>query len=74
MKLKIKNLFIKLIKWILIAVGILIFIFAILFFMFGSEAKNQIEFNKDKSAGDCRILNTAFAYDKNYKFEIHSFI
>jgi hypothetical protein len=74
MKLKIKILFIKLIKWILIAVGILIFIFAILFFMFGSEAKNQTEFDKKKSAGNCRILNTAFAYDNNYKFEIHSFI
>jgi hypothetical protein len=69
-----KNLFIKLIKWILIAVGILIFIFTILFFTFGSEAKNQIEFDKKKSAGNCRILNTAFAYDNNYKFEMHSFI
>lgn len=46
----------------------------VIIYMFGFEAKNQKEFLKDKSAGNCRILNTAFAYDNNYRFEMHSFI
>lgn len=52
--------------FILIAISIIIL-------MFSYEAKNQIEFSKNESAGNCRILNTAFAYDNNYKFEMHSF-
>lgn len=73
-----KNFLKKFIYWVLSIIGIiiisLVISFVILFFTFGTEAKNQKEFDEYKSAGDCRILNSAFAYDKNYKFEIHSFI
>ncbi|MFW0702095.1 hypothetical protein ACN09M_03630 [Aliarcobacter butzleri] len=38
---------------------------------FHYEAKNQLEFNHNISAGDCRFKNTAYAYDNNIGFEVH---
>lgn len=38
------------------------------------EAKYQQEFNKEQSAGDCRILNSKYAYENNMGIEVHSLI
>lgn len=57
----------------LIPIYFLILFLYLIIYPFIYEAKNQKEFDEDKSAGNCRIVNTALAYDKNYKFEMHSF-
>ena len=43
-------------------------------FMYSSEARSQLEFDKPTSAGNCRIVNTKYAYDNNFNFEMHYFI
>ena len=71
-----KNAPLSLVVKVVIFLIPILFLILFLYFTIYSyiyEAKNQIEYDKKKSAGNCRILNTALAYDNNYKFEMHSF-
>lgn len=57
----------------IIAISIIIALILVIF-IFSSEAIRQEAFSPEDSAGNCRIVNTKYAYDNNYSFEMHYFI
>ena len=57
----------------IIAISIIIALILVIF-IFSSEAIRQEAFSPEDSAGNCRIVNTKYAYDNNLSFEVHEFI